>query len=64
VTPSEVIAAIQSVAGVVAVDLDQIGRQNPFSTPHFALISHKARWAGGAILPAQLLLIDPESIVI
>jgi hypothetical protein len=64
VTPSEVLAAIQSVAGVVAVDLDQIGGQNPFSTPHFALPSRKAKWAGGAILPAQLLLVDPESIVI
>lgn len=64
VMPSEVIAAIQSVAGVVAVDLDQIGGQNPFSSQHFALISRKARWDGNVILPAQLLLVNPENIVI
>ncbi|WP_158860375.1 putative baseplate assembly protein [Lunatibacter salilacus] len=64
VTPSEVIAAIQTVEGVIAVDLDQIGGQNPFSSPHFLLMSRKSRWAGGAILPAQLLQIDPESIEI
>lgn len=64
VTPSEVIAVIQSVTGVVAVDLENIGGQDPFSIPHFALISHKARWAGSIILPAQLLLVDPGSIAI
>lgn len=64
VTPSEVIATIQSVEGVIAVDLDEIGGQDPFSTPHFALVSRKARWVGLAIEPAELLLIDPEGIEI
>jgi hypothetical protein len=64
VTPSEVIAVIQSVEGVVAVDLDIIGDQDPYSVPHFALVSRKAKWSGNEIEPAELLLIDPESIEI
>lgn len=64
VSPSEIIAVIQSVAGVLAVDLDQLGGKNPFSAAHFRLHSHTARWAGNSILPAELLLIDPNHIVL
>lgn len=61
-TPSEVMAIIQSVAGVISVDLDSINGQSPFSKPHFRLISNVARWQGQEISPAQLLLIDVDNI--
>lgn len=64
VTPSELIAIIQSVEGVVAVDLNKIGNQDPFSTEHFRLTSDIAQWDSGLIKPAQLLLIDQDNIVI
>lgn len=64
IRPSEIIAAIQSVEGVIAVDLDKIGGQDPFLIPHFALVSHQARWVAKEIKPAELLLIDPANIEI
>ncbi|MCB9266202.1 MAG: putative baseplate assembly protein [Lewinellaceae bacterium] len=64
VTPSEAIAAIQSVDGVLAVDLEEIGGQDPFAGEHFRLVSDIARWDNETILPASLLLIDPDNISI
>ena len=64
VTPSEVTATIQSVDGVIAVDLDEVDGQNPFSVEHFRLVSNIARWDVDVIKPAELLLIDEESIEI
>ncbi|HSI77818.1 MAG TPA: putative baseplate assembly protein [Lunatimonas sp.] len=66
VTPSEVIAIIQSVAGVIAVDLEKLDGLEPFSEEHFRLISNPARWDTDKeeIKPAQLLLIDPDKIEI
>ena len=66
VTPSELIAVIQSVEGVIAVDLDELGGRNPFSTAHFRLTAKIARWnqETGKALPAELLLIHPDGILI
>ena len=66
VTPSEVIAVIQLVEGVIAVDLDSVNGQDPFDTDmeHFRLPSLNAKWSGATILPAELLLIDENSIEI
>ncbi len=62
VTPSEVIAIIQSVEGVVAVDLDELGGLSPFAEEHFRLLSNIAVWDGDEIEPAELLLIDEKDI--
>lgn len=66
VTPSEVVAIIQSVAGVIAVDLEKLDDLDPFSEDHFRLVSNIAQWdtEKEEIKPAQLLLIDPENIEI
>jgi hypothetical protein len=62
VTASEVIAALQSVEGVIAVDLDalyQVGRSKALERSLTAL---SARYNGqtGLIHPAQLLRLNPE----
>lgn len=62
VTTSEVLAAMQGVEGVVAVDLDALGGLDPFDVPR--LPARAARWEGGAIQPAELLLVDPEDIAL
>ena len=64
VTPSEVIAIIQSVEGVVAADLEEIGGEDPFGEEHIRLTSNIGRWNGdeSAILPADLLIINPDNI--
>lgn len=66
VTPSEIIAIIQSVAGVIAVDLEKLDDIEPFSEEHFRLVSNPAQWDTDKeeIKPAQLLLIDPDKIEI
>ena len=68
VTSAEAVKIIQSVPGVIAVDMNQLyivtvprgvrrfERLNP------VLCSSAARYAGGAILPAQLLMINPAGI--
>ncbi len=62
VTPSELIAIIQGVEGVVAVDLDELGGQDPFTVEHFRLISKVARWESTLVKPAELLLIDENNM--
>ncbi len=62
VTPSEVVAIMQGVEGVVAVDLDELGGLDPFAEEHFRLTAEIAQWSGADILPAELLLIDPDDI--
>lgn len=61
VTPSEVIAVIQSLEGVVFTDLDQLNGLDIFS-PHFRINAAVARRSGDAILPAQLLTINESQI--
>jgi hypothetical protein len=67
VTAAEIIALVQSVAGVVAVDLTQLyltGDPNgPGQTePPPFLTALPARWQAGAIQPAQLLLLNPLGV--
>lgn len=62
VTPSEVMSVIQKVKGVVAVDLEELGGQDPFSQEHFRLKSEIARWDGEDIIAAELLTINPNGI--
>jgi hypothetical protein len=64
VSASEIIAIMQGIEGVVAVDLDELGGKNPFGTQLFKLKAAAARWDTGQILPAELLLIDPAQITL
>ncbi len=68
VTPSEIIAVLQTVAGTSAVDLEYIIEQSlkydPFHTEHFRLTASRATWDGINILPAELLTIDPDRLFI
>jgi len=62
VTTAEVLAAMQNVAGVVAVDLDLLDGADPFAVPR--LPARPARWESGAIQPAELLTLDPAGLVL
>ena len=61
---SEVVTAIQSVAGVVAVDLDAIHRSEFEPTRPARLDALPARMRGPNLLPAQLLSINPDGITL
>jgi hypothetical protein len=67
VTAAEIITLIQSVAGVIASNLRQLyltndpGGPSQTEPPPF-LTAQPARWQGGAILPAQLLLLNPLGV--
>ncbi|MDT8854066.1 putative baseplate assembly protein [Paracoccaceae bacterium Fryx2] len=64
VEASRVIAEAQGVAGVLAVILADLDGQPPATTTR--LLSRRARWsaADAAFLPAELLLIDRDRLVI
>ena len=64
VSASEIIAVMQGIKGVIAVDLDELGGKNPFGSQLFKLKAAAAQWDNGAILPAELLLIDPAQIIL
>jgi predicted phage baseplate assembly protein len=64
VYPAEVISAIQGVLGVIAVDLDELDGKNPFEKEYFYLSSGRANWDGSTIVPAELLIINPDGISI
>ncbi len=60
VATSEVLAVMQAVAGVVAVDLDALGGADPFVVPRVP--ARAAHWDGDQIRPAELLTVDPGGI--
>jgi len=63
VTAAEVIAVIQSVPSVVAVDLDQLAYASGRSGSHPSLLpALPARHTGSTITPAELLVLDPDGI--
>ncbi|NEP19054.1 MAG: putative baseplate assembly protein, partial [Leptolyngbya sp. SIO4C1] len=66
VTAAEVITAIQSVAGVIAVDLDALYRLGTSKRLSQTLLAETARWNAqtSEVEPAQLLLINPAGIQI
>jgi hypothetical protein len=64
VTAAEVVATMQAVPGVVAVDLTQLYRDDDPSgpsqtTPNTYLPAQYAQVSGGVILAAELLLLNP-----
>jgi hypothetical protein len=64
VTASEVIATIQAVEGIIAVDLDALYRRDLVRSREQALLALPARWdlVKRQILPAQLLLLNSVGI--
>jgi predicted phage baseplate assembly protein len=70
VTAAEVVSLIHAVAGVVAVDLDELlpytGDPAPADPVLDAVPAFGARWdaAARAALPAELLLINPAAILL
>lgn len=66
VTQSEVIAAIQSIPGVQAVDLDALHRRDASRTLQSRLLANTAAWDSQKkqIQPAQLLLLRLPNITL
>lgn len=62
VTASEVLAIMQNVTGVVAVDLNLLAGRDPFDHPN--VLAHCARWDATAVSGAELLLIDAGGITL
>ena len=62
VTVSEVLAVMQRVKGVIAVDLDKLDGVDPHQQPR--LPAHIARWDQNnmSIKPAELLIVHPDEI--
>lgn len=66
VTPSEVLAVMQKVKGVVSIDLDDLNGQDPFKKPLFRIPADIAHWDKNTreIEAAELLTINPDGIVL
>lgn len=64
VTQAEVVALIQRVDGVDAVDLDVLYRDGTAATLATVLVANAARRVGGAYLPAELLLLKPGGVTL
>jgi hypothetical protein len=62
VTASEVLAVMQNVPGVVAVDLDLLNGLDPIKHPNIP--ARVAHWDSTTIRGADLLLIDPDGITL
>ena len=66
VTASEVLAVMQRVNGVIAVDLDKLHFSSQAAVLHMRLPAHIARWDQSkiGIKAAELLLVNPEGIAL
>ncbi len=64
VISSEVLAVMQGVEGVIAVDLDLLNGVDPAIKSRIPV--HIARWnqTSEEILPAELLTVDPDNIIL
>lgn len=62
VASSEILAVMQKVEGVVAVDLDLLNGKNPIT--HANVLARIARWHNATIEGAELLLIDADGITL
>ncbi len=61
-TSSEVIAVMQAVEGVEAIDLDALYLSTAAPSLQSRLVALPARWDSGTVRPAQLLTINSEGI--
>ena len=66
VTASEIIATIQGIDGVVAVDLDTLYRRGFSKILNQSLVALEARWDAqtNQVYPAQMLLLDAAGIAL
>ncbi len=64
VTQAEVVALIQRVDGVVAVDLDALFQEGAVRSLATILLAGAARRSGGAYQPAELLLLKPGGVTL
>jgi predicted phage baseplate assembly protein len=70
VTGSEVLAALQGVAGVIGADLDRLIQVDSGLTvltsngPDGSIPARSARWQGNSLQPADLLLLDPAAVTL
>ncbi|HEY3268745.1 MAG TPA: putative baseplate assembly protein [Armatimonadota bacterium] len=65
VTEADVVAAIQAVEGVVAVRLEALVRDDGVAAAGGVLFAAMARRAaGGAVRPAELLMLDPFGVTL
>jgi predicted phage baseplate assembly protein len=64
VMKSEVLAVMQGVEGVIAVDLDALYLDGETFALNTALPARRAYWDQGVIEPAELLTVHPEGIVL
>lgn len=62
VSASEILAVMQNVPGVVAVDLETLNGLDPITHPNIP--ARLARWDAMTIKGAELLLIDPDGITL
>ncbi len=62
VASGEVLAVMQNVPGVVAVDLDLLDGRDPIKHPNIP--ARIARWDNTAIVGAELLLIDADGLTL
>ncbi len=62
VASSEVIAVLQAIVGIEAVDLQALHVRGEPPTLHNLLPAQPARWVGDQLRPAQMLLIDEFGI--
>ena len=64
VTASQIISVVQEVEGVTAVDLDALFLEGDPARGNAQLSAARATWTGGAVSPAELLLLDAELLTI
>ena len=65
VTPAEVIQVLQRVPGVIAALLSQLKRVSaPDSADLVTLPANLARFEANTVRPAELLLLDPQEVVL
>ena len=62
VASSEVVALLQAIEGVKAVDLQALYVQGEPPALHNLLLAQPARWVADQLRPAQMLLIDEFGI--
>ncbi len=62
VTASEILAVMQNVPGVVAVDLETLNGRDPIRQPNIP--ARLAHWNLTSVQGADLLLIDPDGITL
>jgi hypothetical protein len=64
VTTSDVLGVMQSVDGVVAIDLDALYLTGTPKALASALLASRAHWELGTVIPAALLTLRPEGLVL